>query len=40
VKEALDLIGLDGGPARRPVGALTEEARSELIEVLKAVGLL
>jgi 4-hydroxy-tetrahydrodipicolinate synthase len=35
VKEAVDLIGLAGGPARGPVGPISGEARKELTRILK-----
>jgi 4-hydroxy-tetrahydrodipicolinate synthase len=38
IKEALDLIGLQGGPARAPVGPLPAAKRAELREVLKELG--
>jgi 4-hydroxy-tetrahydrodipicolinate synthase len=40
VKEAMQLIGLPAGPARGPVGALSEAARTQLGEVLRAAGAL
>jgi len=30
IKEALDLIGMDGGPARMPVGPMSEAQRERL----------
>jgi 4-hydroxy-tetrahydrodipicolinate synthase len=38
VKEAMQVIGLPAGPARRPVGPLSDEARARLREVLEQVG--
>jgi len=35
VKEAVDLIGLAAGPARRPVGRISQDARQELARVLR-----
>jgi len=35
IKEALDLMGLAAGPARRPVGPISEPAREELRQVLR-----
>jgi 4-hydroxy-tetrahydrodipicolinate synthase len=35
IKEAANLIGLEAGPARGPVGPLSEAARAKLIQVLK-----
>jgi len=40
VKEALQMTGLDVGPARKPVGPLGEKARTQLREVLRTLGLL
>jgi 4-hydroxy-tetrahydrodipicolinate synthase len=34
IKEALDLIGLEGGPSRAPVGAMTPPQRERLIKLL------
>lgn len=34
IKEALDLMGMEGGPARAPVGAMTPEQRERLKQVL------
>lgn len=38
IKEAMQMIGLPAGPARRPVGPLSDEARARLREVLRQVG--
>ena len=40
VKEAMRMIGLPAGPARRPVGPLTDSARARLREVLRQMGVL
>ncbi len=40
IKEALDLMGLGAGPARRPVGPISPETRERLSEVLKDLGVL
>jgi 4-hydroxy-tetrahydrodipicolinate synthase len=40
VKEAVDLLGLDAGPARQPVGPMREDARNRLAQVLRDMGLL
>jgi 4-hydroxy-tetrahydrodipicolinate synthase len=40
IKEALDLMGLEGGPARAPVGPLTPEQREKLRGVLKDLGAI
>ena len=40
VKEALQMTGLDVGPARKPVGPLSEKARTQLRDVLGTLGLL
>jgi 4-hydroxy-tetrahydrodipicolinate synthase len=40
IKEALDLMGMQGGPARAPVGALTTEQRERLKGVLKEMGVI
>lgn len=40
IKEALDIIGLEAGPARAPVGPMTPEQRERLREVLKEMGVL
>ena len=39
IKEALDLIGFEAGPARMPVGPMREDQRHRLREVLKGMGL-
>lgn len=38
IKEALDLIGMEGGPARAPVGPLSPEQRQRLRDVLRDMG--
>jgi len=40
IKEALEMTGLEAGPARRPVGPLSPGARAELRKVLSELGLL
>jgi 4-hydroxy-tetrahydrodipicolinate synthase len=40
VKEAMNLIGIDAGPARSPVGPMTEENRGRLRTVLEELGAL
>ena len=40
IKEALDLMGMEGGPGRAPVGALTSEQRERLKGVLRDMGLI
>jgi 4-hydroxy-tetrahydrodipicolinate synthase len=40
IKEAMQMIGLPAGPARGPVGPLSDAARTQLREVLKAAGVL
>ncbi len=40
IKEALDLMGLDAGPSRAPVGPMSLEKREELREVLKSMDVL
>ncbi len=40
IKEAANMIGLVAGPARRPVGAMSEEARDKLAQVLRNLGVL
>lgn len=40
VKEAMQMIGLPAGPARAPVGPLSDGARTQLREVLQAAGAL
>ncbi|MBN1855714.1 MAG: 4-hydroxy-tetrahydrodipicolinate synthase [Dehalococcoidia bacterium] len=40
VKEALGMTGLDVGPARKPVGPLSEGSRAQLRDVLDTLGLL
>jgi 4-hydroxy-tetrahydrodipicolinate synthase len=40
IKEALDLLGLDAGPARSPVGAMTDAQRERLKNLLGELSLL
>ncbi len=40
IKEALDLIGFDAGPARSPVGPMSDAQRERLKNLLKELGLL
>jgi len=40
IKEALDMIGIEAGPAIRPVGPLTPENREKLRKVLADMGML
>jgi 4-hydroxy-tetrahydrodipicolinate synthase len=40
IKEALNMIGIEAGPAIRPVGPMTEENREKLRKVLEEMGLL
>lgn len=40
VKEAMGMIGLPVGPARAPVGPMSEQARAQLREALDQAGLL
>ena len=40
VKEAMHMLGLPAGPARRPVGSLSDEARAKLRQVLEDAGAL
>lgn len=40
VKEAMGMIGLPVGPARSPVGPLSEQAREQLRKALEGAGLL
>jgi 4-hydroxy-tetrahydrodipicolinate synthase len=40
VKEAMGLIGQPAGPARDPVGPMSDQARAELTGVLKEAGVL
>lgn len=40
IKEALDMLGLEAGPARPPVGPLGEAERRQLRSVLDGMGLL
>jgi 4-hydroxy-tetrahydrodipicolinate synthase len=40
IKEALNLIGIEAGPAISPVGALSRENREKLRKILEEMGLL
>jgi 4-hydroxy-tetrahydrodipicolinate synthase len=40
IKEALDLMGMEAGPARAPVGALSPEVRARLKQVLMEMKLI
>lgn len=40
IKEALDLIGLEGGPSRAPVGPMTPAQRERLANLLKELKLI
>lgn len=40
IKEALDLMGMEGGPARAPVGPLSPEVREQLRRVLVSMNVL
>jgi 4-hydroxy-tetrahydrodipicolinate synthase len=40
IKEAADMLGLEAGPARRPVGPLSEKARGKLAQVLRELEAL
>jgi len=40
IKEALDLIGIECGPARAPVGPLSADQRERLKNVLREMGLI
>jgi len=40
IKEALDLMGMEAGPSRAPVGPLTPEVRERLRAVLHEMGLV
>jgi 4-hydroxy-tetrahydrodipicolinate synthase len=40
VKEALNMIGIDAGPAIRPVGPMTAENREKLRKVISDMGML
>ena len=40
IKEALEMIGIEAGPSRRPVGPLSDSARAELRKVLDDLDLL
>lgn len=40
IKEALDLIGMQAGPARAPVGPMSSDQRERLRQVLKDMGVV
>ena len=40
IKEALDLMGMEAGPSRAPVGPMTSEKREQLREVLEGMGVV
>jgi 4-hydroxy-tetrahydrodipicolinate synthase len=40
IKEALKIIGIDAGPARAPIGDLSQEKKKELEQILKNMGLV
>jgi 4-hydroxy-tetrahydrodipicolinate synthase len=40
IKEALDLMGMDAGPSRAPVGPMSAEKRDQLREVLVGMGVI
>jgi 4-hydroxy-tetrahydrodipicolinate synthase len=40
IKEALDLIGLEGGPSRAPVGPMTPAQRERLKNLLTELNLI
>lgn len=40
IKEALNLTGMDAGPACRPVGSMPEEKRERLAGVLRGLGVI
>jgi 4-hydroxy-tetrahydrodipicolinate synthase len=40
IKEALDLMGIECGPARAPVGPLSAEQRERLKNVLREMKLI
>jgi 4-hydroxy-tetrahydrodipicolinate synthase len=40
IKEALDLMGMEGGPCRMPVGPLTREQRERLRALLKEMKMI
>lgn len=40
IKEALEMIGIEAGPARMPVGPMKQDKREELRKVLAEMGLL
>ena len=40
IKEALDLMGMEGGPARAPVGPMSPEQRERLKRILCDMGVV
>jgi 4-hydroxy-tetrahydrodipicolinate synthase len=40
IKEALDLMGMEAGPTRAPVGSMSTEKREQLREVLGSMGVI
>lgn len=40
IKEAMTLLGLPAGPARSPVGPLSDQARNKLRQLLIEAGVL
>jgi 4-hydroxy-tetrahydrodipicolinate synthase len=40
VKEALNLMGLEAGPVRGPAGPMTQEKRTQLLTVLRDLGIV
>lgn len=40
IKEALDLMGMEGGPARAPVGPMSDKKREQLASVLRGLGII
>lgn len=40
IKEALNLMGMDAGPSRRPVGPISDEKREQLASVLRGLGVI
>lgn len=40
IKEALDMMGIEAGPARSPAGPMSEQRRKELKVLLKDMGVL
>jgi len=40
IKQALDLLGMEGGSARAPVGPMSEEKRQQLADVLRGLDVI